>query len=147
MWVQVPLKSARDLCDDVVETSTDLNDSSEALEHPPASQDTWHWWRVCSLSLPCIHRVSKRTSHLWLAITLTHMNGFWYFFGRNVADNVGNQKTLYFTMPPQIISASVLPGKTGKHENHIFNSIGLCYTHNAPVHCLSEKNCHLWCVW
>jgi len=21
----------------------------------------------------------KRTSHLWLATTLTHMNGFWYF--------------------------------------------------------------------
>jgi len=26
----------------------------------------------------CIHRVSK-TFHLWLAITVTHMNGFWYF--------------------------------------------------------------------
>jgi len=25
-----------------------------------------------------LHRVSK-TSHLWLAITLTHVNGFWYF--------------------------------------------------------------------
>jgi len=26
-----------------------------------------------------LHRVSK-TSHLWLGITLTHMNGFWYFW-------------------------------------------------------------------
>jgi len=26
-----------------------------------------------------VHRVSKKTSHLWLAITLTQMNGFWYF--------------------------------------------------------------------
>jgi len=25
---------------------------------------------------PCL----KKTSHLWLAITLTHMNGFWYFW-------------------------------------------------------------------
>ena len=24
------------------------------------------------------------------------MNGFWYFFGRNVTDKVGNQKTLYY---------------------------------------------------
>lgn len=44
VWVQLPLKSARDLCDDVVEMSTDLNDSSESLAHPPESQDTWHWW-------------------------------------------------------------------------------------------------------
>ena len=69
-----------------------------------------------------LHRVSKKTSHLWLATTLTHMNGFWYFFGRNVTDKahlwlattmthmngfwyffgrnvtdkVGNQKTLYY---------------------------------------------------
>jgi len=25
-----------------------------------------------------------------------HVNGFWYFFGRNVTDEVGNQKTLYY---------------------------------------------------
>jgi len=42
-------------------------------------------------------------------------------------------------MPPQITCASALPGKTGKHENHIFHSIGLCYTHNAPVRCLPER--------
>jgi len=41
---------------------------------------------------PCL----KKTSHLWLAITLTHMNGFWHVFGRNVTDKVGNQKTLYY---------------------------------------------------
>jgi len=28
----------------------------------------------------CMYTVSqKKTSHLWLAITLTHVNGFWYF--------------------------------------------------------------------
>jgi len=26
-----------------------------------------------------IYTVSQKTSHLWLAITLTHMNRFWYF--------------------------------------------------------------------
>jgi len=42
-------------------------------------------------------------------------------------------------MPPQITCASALPGKTRKQENHIFHSIGLCYTHNAPVHYLPER--------
>jgi len=26
------------------------------------------------------YTVSQKTSHLWLAIILTHMNGFWYFW-------------------------------------------------------------------
>jgi len=59
------------------------------------------------------------------------------FFGRNVTDKVRNQNTLYYAT--QITCASALPVKTGKHENHIFHSIGLCYTHNAPVCCLPER--------
>ena len=43
-----------------------------------------------------------------------------------------------FTMPPQITFASA-PGKTRKHKNHIFHSVGLCYTHTAPVRCLPER--------
>ena len=42
-----------------------------------------------------LHCVSK-TYHLWLAITLTYVNGFWYFFRRNVTDKASNQKTLYY---------------------------------------------------
>jgi len=90
---------------------------------------------------PYLHRVSKNVpplayynfdAHEWILI----------FFGRNVTDKVGNQKS--FTMPPQIACASALPGKTGKHENHLFHSIGLCYTHNAPGRYLPErKNCHM----
>jgi len=45
-----------------------------------------------------------------------------------------------FTMPHQITCASALPCKTGKHENHICHSLGLCYTHNAPVRCFPERN-------
>jgi len=44
-----------------------------------------------------------------------------------------------FSMPPQITCASELPGKTPKHENHMFHSIGLCYTHNATVGYLPER--------
>jgi len=42
-------------------------------------------------------------------------------------------------MPPEITCASALPVKMGKHENHIFQSIGLCYTRNALVRYLSER--------
>jgi len=28
----------------------------------------------------CNYTVSQKTSHRWLAITLTHVNGFWYFW-------------------------------------------------------------------
>ena len=58
-------------------------------------------------------------------------------FGRNVTDKVGNQRR--FTTPPQITCASALPGKMRKHVNHILRSIGLCYTHNAPVRYLPER--------
>jgi len=43
VWVQVPLKSTQDLCDDVIDTSTDLNDSSETSSCQAESRDTWHW--------------------------------------------------------------------------------------------------------
>jgi len=42
-------------------------------------------------------------------------------------------------MPHQVTCASALPVKTRKHENHIFHSIGLCYTNNAPVRCLPQR--------
>jgi len=52
-------------------------------------------------------------------------------------------------MPHEVTCASALPGKTVKHENHIFHSnavlvksaavVGLCCTHSAPVRCLPER--------
>jgi len=64
----------------------------------------------------------SKTSHLLLAIglTLTHVNGFWYFW-QNVTDKVSNQKTLFNATP--ITCASALAGKTQKHENRIFTQI------------------------
>jgi len=41
------------------------------------------------------------------------------FFNRNVTNKVSNQKTLYYATS-KILCTSALPGKTGKHENHIF---------------------------
>ena len=43
----------------------------------------------------CMYTVSQKTSHLWLAITLMHVNGF-DIFGRNVTNKAGSQKTLYY---------------------------------------------------
>jgi len=60
------------------------------------------------------------------------------FFGRNITHKVGNQKPLYYATSNNLCFCS-LSVKMGKHENHIFHSIGLCYTHNAPVRCLPER--------
>jgi len=44
-----------------------------------------------------IYTVSQKTSHLWLAITLTHTRErILISFGRNVTDKVSNQKKLYY---------------------------------------------------
>ena len=92
-----------------------------------------------------IYRVSKNVpplaccnfdAHEWILI----------FFGINITDKVSNQKTLYYATWNN--SCFCTTRQNGKHENHIFHSIGLCYTHNALVRCLPErKYCHLWCDW
>ena len=91
--------------------------------------------------LPCYNF----DTHEWISI----------FFGRNVSDIVGNQKTLYYAISNNC--ASALPGKPGKHENHIFHSNAVLYDSAASVvlhaQCTSALSfwkkiyCHLWCVW
>jgi len=67
-------------------------------------------------------------------------------FGRNVTDKVGNQKTLYYATSNNLCFCTTW--QNAENESHIFHAIGLCYTHNAPLHCLPKrKKCHLWCVW
>jgi len=73
-----------------------------------------------------LHRVSK-TSHLWLAITLTYMNGFWYLFGRNVMDKVGNQKTVYYTTSNNLWFCSTeRDGKTRKLQKISWFPVSPC---------------------
>ena len=68
------------------------------------------------------------------------------FFGRNVADKVGNQ--ICFNMPSQITCASALLGKlentkiTFSRERCIVEStaaVALCCMHSAPVRCLPKR--------
>ena len=74
------------------------------------------------------YTVSQKTSHLWLAITLMHVNGFWYFLAEMLPIMYAIKRR--FAMPPKITCPSALPVKMGKHENHIFHSIGsVSYTH------------------
>ena len=58
-------------------------------------------------------------------------------FGRNVIDKVGNQKMLYYATSNNLCFYTTW--QNAEHENHIFHSIGLRYTHNAPVRYLPER--------
>ena len=100
-------------------------------------------WENC---LKCIYTVSQKTSHLWLAITLTHMNGFRYFFGRNVTNKVGNQKTLYYATSNNLCFCTTW--QNAKTQKSHFTQLD-CVTHTMHLCAifLKEKNCHLWCVW
>jgi len=74
-------------------------------------------------------------THEWILI----------FFGRNVTDKVGNQKTLYYVTSNNLCFCTTWQNWETRKSHFL---LGLCYTHNAPVCCLTErKSCHLWCVW
>ena len=58
-------------------------------------------------------------------------------FDRNVNDKVGNKKALYYaTLSNPCFCTTWQNGETRKSH---FRSVGLCYTHNAPVRSLSER--------
>ena len=88
------------------------------------------------VALVRIYTVSQKTSHLWLAITLTHVNGFWYFFAQMLPIKYAIKR--HFTMPHQITCASAIPGKTEKRKNCI--SPQMLYYWNL-VHCLNSTSC------
>ena len=96
-----------------------------------------------------------KTSHIRIAITVTHMNRFWYFFGWNLTDKVGNQKTLYATANNLCFCTTWQNGKTRKS----YFSLKCCISrercsswvvlHTECTSALSswKQNCHLSCVW
>jgi len=94
------------------------------------------------------YTVSQKTPHLWFAITMTYMIHEWILmlFGRNITNKVGTHETLYYATSSNLCFCTTWQnGDTWKSH---FHSVGLCYTHNTPVHYLPErKSCHLWCVW
>jgi len=62
-------------------------------------------------------------SELVLAITLTWMNWFWLFFGKNVTESKLWNRCIF---PPHITSSSVLCGKTGNLEIASFHLNASC---------------------
>jgi len=67
------------------------------------------------------YTVPQKTSHLWLAVTLAHVNGFWHFFGRNTSDKESNQNTFFCATSNNLCFWTTV--QNGKHENHIFTQI------------------------
>ena len=74
-----------------------------------------------------LHRVSKNVPPL-ACYNFDTREWSLTFFGRNVTDKVGNQKTLYYATSSNLCFS--LPGKTGKRENHIFTQSN-CVSHNT----------------
>jgi len=83
---------------------------------------------VLMLTTPCLKNVPPLAcynfdAHEWILI----------FFGRNVIDKVGNQKTLYCSHSSNMCFCTTCQNVETRKSH--FHSIGLCYTHNAPVTC------------
>jgi len=87
---------------------------------------------MAALRSRCGHyTVSQKMSHLWLAITLTHVNEFWYFVGRNVTDKVGNQKTFYYATTSNLCFCTIWQnGETQKSQ--YFTQLD-CVTHTMHL--------------
>jgi len=68
------------------------------------------------------------------------------FFGRNVADEVGNQKTLYYTTSNNVCFCTTCQnGETWK--SHFSLNWIVLHTQCTCVLSFWKKNCHLWYVW
>jgi len=95
----------------------------------------------CIACTTYIHRVSKNVPPLACYNSDAH-EWIWIFFVRNVTDKVGNQKTLYYATSNNLCFCTTWQnGETLKSHTY---SVGLCYTHNAPVcYLLERKSCHL----
>jgi len=58
-------------------------------------------------------------------------------FDRTVTDKVGNQKTLYYATSNNLCLWTTW--QNGETRKSHFHSVGLCYTHNAPMRCLLKE--------
>jgi len=68
------------------------------------------------------------------------------FFGRNVTDKVGNQKTPYCAISNNLCFCTTCQnGETRK--SHFSLSCIVLQTQCTCALSSWKKNCHLWCVW
>ena len=90
-------------------------------------------WVDLTIYLNGIYIVSQKTSHLLVAITLRHGNGFWYFFGRNVTDKVRNHKTYYYAISDNLCFCTNWQNEETR-KSHFHSTAVL-------VHCLNSTSC------
>jgi len=81
------------------------------------------------------YTVSQKTSYLWFAITLTYVNGFWYFFGRNVTNKVSNQKTLYCATTSNLCFCTTWQNSETQ-KSHFHSNAVLVHCQNSTSRCL-----------
>jgi len=89
-------------------------------------------WQICQLNFLAASQYTPRlrkTSHLWFAITLTHVNGFWYFFDRTVTDEVSNERTLYCATSNNLCFCTTW--QSGKHKNCILSLAVIVHCQNS----------------
>jgi len=99
---------------------------------------TWPWIGLHCIPSCITHRplptlCLKKTTLLWLAITSTCINRFWYFLAGLLPRKW--EVKWYFICPPHLTSAAALPGKTRKHENRIFitQMLYYCFSRVHPI--------------
>jgi len=87
------------------------------------------------------YTVSQKTFHLWLAITLIHVNGFGYFLQKCYRYSRQSNDTLLCHIKEVVLLHYL--AKRGNANITFFTQLDCC-THNAPVRCLPlRKNSHL----
>ena len=72
-----------------------------------------------------IYTVSQKTSYLWFAIVFTYTVRLQQFFAQMLPRKWAIKR--YFIFPPQLTSASALPGETGNPEIASFHLNAACF--------------------
>ena len=108
-----------------------LSTEGEPALRQQYQSDEIHVYTVSQKNVPPVACYNFDT-HEWILI----------FFDRNITDKVTNQNTLYYVTLTNLCFCTTW--QNGEIRKLHFHTVGLCYTHNAPVRCLPErKSCHL----
>jgi len=89
-----------------------------------------------------VHSVTKTVPHFAYYNFDTH-EWILIFFGRNVADKVGNQKTLYCATSSNLCFCNTW--QNGERENHIFTQLD-CVTHTMHLCAVFLKEKSVMCL-
>jgi len=80
-----------------------------------------------------VHTVSQKTSHVWFAITLTHVNAFWYFWQKCYTDKVSNQKALYCATSNNVCFCTTWQNGETRKSHFFTQMLYQCFARIQPV--------------